>query len=76
MPSSEQSSDITSYTPQLPSSPRTVATADCQAPNIVDEDTLQLLIARREEYKRAALLAKQAGDMTTAIKHIKTAKVI
>lgn len=60
----------------LPSFPETVALADAQAPiNSAGQDTLDTLIARREEYKRVALAAKKSGNMDTAISYIKIAKV-
>ncbi len=40
-----------------------------------DSEQYRLLAGRRDQYKTAALQAKQRGDSQTAIKYIKTAKV-
>jgi len=36
----------------------------------------QLLVERRDQYKMAAITAKQAGNDEVAVKHMRTAKVI
>ncbi|XP_054284049.1 coiled-coil and C2 domain-containing protein 1-like isoform X2 [Macrosteles quadrilineatus] len=63
---------------EVPSSPKKLcpqpeepaATTD----NIDNSETLCLLTTRRDEYKRAALVAKKSGDTKTAINYIKIAK--
>jgi len=45
------------------------------AATTTDAGTLHVLEGRREEYKRAALVAKRQGDNATALQHFKVIKV-
>jgi len=40
-----------------------------------DQNQISRLNDLRDQYKRAALMAKKSGDQSTALSHIKTAKV-
>lgn len=40
-----------------------------------DNKTHEVLESRRDQYRHAALAAKKAGDLVTATKYVKTAKV-
>uniref|UniRef100_A0A1B6H408 C2 domain-containing protein n=1 Tax=Cuerna arida TaxID=1464854 RepID=A0A1B6H408_9HEMI len=64
--SSDEPSPTSPVADEVPSSPKKI----CPEPS----NTLILLVGRRDEYKRAALVAKRAGDTSTAISYIKIAK--
>lgn len=70
--SSEEPSP-SSPAPEVPSSPK--RTCPDETGSAEKQETLALLAARRDEYKRAALVAKKSGDTATAIGYIKVAKV-
>ena len=61
--------------PEVSPKPNVAPRTGDVAATTTDAGTLHVLEGRREEYKRAALVAKRQGDNATALQHFKVIKV-
>lgn len=60
----------------LPLSTVEIEQQTSQQPSSVQEKSLQILLARQQEFKKLALASKQAGDKTKALEYFKIMKVV
>ncbi|KAG7203396.1 hypothetical protein KM043_013465 [Ampulex compressa] len=74
VPEKQPESDIAIDEPPISSPVEEDSTAEVVSNKVVDDEALQLLKNRQQEYKVTAIAWKKAGNMQEALQHVKIAK--